>query len=272
VQIEVDTSNASGATIAGMRDFLPDFDTVLNQLDGGLFGYSIPRPSTAMMIGGFFRMALMMTDGVPGWESQHQMLLSYFTAHAPGWLDIAEGWTFSANCGNQYFANHIALIMAYTWALLETDPVLLPRIRDNVLNKAMWAALKGHKNSYFGFLWGGVRTTPTAADISTAVTQFEQFPPGPRIDVATNFTADPRYMPHDATCGANLCDTATLAVDVKDRRLDDFIWQRQPWQLSDPGDLHLMYPGVDYLAAYWAGRYHGFLSEDDAGICARYAP
>jgi hypothetical protein len=269
VIISVDSSNPGAATIAGMRDFLPDFGVVVQQMLG--FNYAVPRPSSAMMIGAFFQMALMMTDRVPGMETTHQQILTYYTANAAGWASIAEGWTFSADCGTGYFANHIAFIMAFVWAELETDPTLEPRIRGNVVNTALWGALKGHKNSYFGFLWGATQAAPDPNDVNVAVTQFAQFPPGPRIDVPTNLLSDPRYMPHDATC-ANLCDTATLAVDVKDRRLDDFIWQRQPWILSDPGDLTLVYPGVDYLAAYWAGRYYKFLSEDHAGTCTRYTP
>jgi hypothetical protein len=270
VMIYVNVSDAGAATIAGMRDFLPDFGVAAQQLIG--IGAPIKRPSTAMMLGGYFQMALMMTDGVAGMEPVHQNILNYYNAHAAGWLDIAEGWSFSANCGSGYFANHIAFIMAYVWGLLEKNPSFAPRIQGNVLNNALWAALRGHKNSYFGFLWGATQAAPPAADISSAVTQLTQFPVGPRIYVGTDFRTDPRYMPHDATCGATFCDTGTLAVDVKDRRLDDFIWQRQPWLLYDGGDQRIVYPGVDYLAAYWAGRYHGFLSEDTAGTCARYAP
>lgn len=67
----------------------------------------------------------------------------------------------------------------------------------------------------------------------------------------------------------------------------DFIWQQTPYAIcccpASPGqswppleyqesckkqpsysqDKDLYYPGVDYLVAYWMGRYHGFLSPED---------
>jgi len=91
------------------------------------------------------------------------------------------------------------------------------------------------------------------------------------VRVARDDTAMAAYLPHDATCTSPvLCDTATLAVDVKDRVVEDFQWQRQPWQLADGGDPRLVYPGVDYLAAYWAGRMHGFVADDRPGTCTRF--
>jgi hypothetical protein len=269
VVITVDYNNPGSAGIAGMRDFLPDFGVAVQQMLG--INYPVPRPSTAMMIGAYFQMALLMTDGVPGMSAAHGQILAYYQANAQSWLATAKGWQFSANCGNGYFANHIAYIMAFTWAALESDPALKPIIQGDVLNDGLWAALKGHKNSYFAFLWGATQAAPDPTAIADAVTQFSGFPPGPRIDAPTSLLSDPRYVPHDSSC-ANLCDTATLAVDVKDRRVDDFIWQRQPWILSDPGNPKLVYPGVDYLAAYWAGRYYKFLSEDRPGTCTRLAP
>jgi hypothetical protein len=160
----------------------------------------------------------------------------------------------------------------YTWALLETDPTLQSTLRETLFNNTMWEPLKGQKNSYFAFLWGGTQASPDAADITTAVTQFKQFPPGPRIQIAMNLESDPAYLPHDPTCGAAFCNTANNAVDVGQRRVQDFMWQRDPWDLYDPGNTRVMFPGVDYLAAYWAGRFHGFLTEDAPGTCTRYAP
>ena len=69
-----------------------------------------------------------------------------------------------------------------------------------------------------------------------------------------------------------MADTATLAVDVRDRVVEDFLWQRGPWRLQDGGNAAEVYPGVDFLAAYWAARANGFVADDSAGSCARWAP
>ncbi len=269
LQITLSTSNAGDSKIMGMREFFPDYSMLVKQALG--LPIPIPRPSSAMMLGAIFQIALLTTEGVPGMEAVHQSLASYYAAHAPGWLDIAAGWTFSSTCGNGYFANHIAFILLHSYAMLESSPTLGPRVRDQVLDGKVWAALKGHKNPYFTFLWGATRAAPAKAEIDAARTQLAEFAPAPRVHVARDVTAVPSYAPHDATCTSPpLCDTATLAVDVKDRVVDDFLWQRQPWQLSDGGDPRQVYPGVDYLAAYWAGRRHGFIAEDRPGTCTRF--
>jgi hypothetical protein len=57
------------------------------------------------------------------------------------------------------------------------------------------------------------------------------------------------------------------AVDVGERCTADFIWQSKPWELYCEGDPHVVYPGVDFLVAYWMGRRHGFLADDAPGRC-----
>jgi hypothetical protein len=268
VQITVGGSNE----LYGAREFLPDFSVVLSQIVG--VSPPIPRPSSAMMLGAFFQEALAVTDGVAAMAATRKQILDYYQAHADQWLSVAEGWSFSANCGNAYYANHIAFIMAYVYARLETDARWLPRIRDGVLDGKMWAALQGHKNSYFAYLWGGTRVgAPDQATIGAANAELAQFPVGPRVHGAQDHSGYAKYMPHDATCTSEpMADTTTLAVDVGDRVVEDFLWQRSPWRLKDAGNAAEVYPGVDFLAAYWAARAHGLLADDAPNTCTRWAP
>jgi hypothetical protein len=250
-----------------------DMGPVLAQLVGT--SPPIPRPSSAMMLGAFFRMALAMTDGVAGQEAMHAQLAAYYDAHADAWLDVAAQWSFSASCGNGYYANHIAFIMAYVWARLETDAARRARIADAILDGKMWSALSGQKNAYFAFLWGATRAqkSPAPPAIASAATELAQFPAGPRVHVAVDHSADPKYLPHDTSCTSEpMADTATNAVDVGDRVIDDFLWQRGPWRLLDGGNPAEVYPGVDYLAAYWAARANGFIADDAPTTCARWSP
>ncbi|MGZ3429914.1 MAG: hypothetical protein ACXVCV_24860, partial [Polyangia bacterium] len=183
----------------GAREFLPDFADVLTQIVG--VSPPVPRPSSAMMLGAFFAEALAMTDGVAGFAATHQALRSYYDAHVDGWLDVAAEWSFSANCGNGYYANHIAFIMAYTWARLEPDAARKARIADAILDGRMWSALSGQKNPYFAFLWGATRAQPPAAStIAAAAAELAQFPAGPRVHAAVDHTGDAAYQPHDASC------------------------------------------------------------------------
>jgi hypothetical protein len=269
-QITLTTSNLSGAgdNILGMREFLPDYSTMVKQIVPFLT-IPIPRASTAMMLGGFFNIALRASKGVPGYETTYQTLKTYYDAHADGWLATAGLWSYSGGCDQSYYANHIAYIMTYAWALLEEDLTRRNTIRNTILDGKLWAALQGHKNSYFAYLWGGTRdATPDPTVIASANTQLGEFMNAPKSHPAFDHLAD---YPHD-TCQLGGYPASTVAVDVKDRRMDDFVWQRAPWQLKDGGDPNVLLPATDYLAAYWAARFHGLLQDDRVGTCTRWAP
>ncbi|MBS2017992.1 MAG: hypothetical protein JST00_34265 [Deltaproteobacteria bacterium] len=276
ITINLDTNEAAESEIQGMREFFPDFSVLVKQVLG--INVPIPRSSTAMMLGGFFRLALRIAEDDPALAAKRAEMGAYFASHAPAWLSTAETWTFETRdgCGRGYFSTHIAYIMAYVWALLENDPALAPRVRDKLFDQAMWKAVAGHKNAYFAFLWGGTRVpaiAPSNPAIQTAASQLAQFQAGPRVWAARDNRANPKYLPHDTKCTAEvLCNIQNNSVDVGDRRIDDFLWQRQPWQLYDGGDPTKVYPGVDYLAAYWAARRHGFATDDRAGTCTRVMP
>lgn len=277
VTLDLSTSEVSSSESQGMREFVPDFSMIVKPITG--IGTPIPRNSTAIMIGAFFEAALMMSADAPpndtAMKAQHDALAAYYASKAEGWAKIASAWTFDTRdgCGKGYFSSHIAFIMAYVWSSLVKASPIMSYVKDATFDQAMWGALKGHKNSYFAFLWASTRQNPDGAALESARTQLAQFEAGPRVQVPRNSTAMMEYMPHDTSCTAEpLCDIKTMSVDVKDRRVDDFLWQRQPWQLYDGGDMRRVYPGVDYLAAYWAGRRHGFIQDDRPGTCGRRGP
>jgi hypothetical protein len=269
ISITLDTADLDGSGIHGVREFLPDWGTVLQQIPLLSWLPSIPRAGSAMMLAAFLHMAREMTDGVPGFEDEHAAIVAYIAAREAGWIDLAEGWSYGGLCGDSYFAIHISYIMAYAWATLATDPAHQARIRDEVLGRAMWDSVSDEKNAYFAFLWGGTRASPDSAAIGAAIAQLAQFPPAPRVDVAVDRLAD---YPHSLTCTTGGQPQSTVAVDVGHRIPGDFQWQRHPWGLVSGGNPLQAYPGVDYLAAYWAARHHGFLADDRPGTCARLSP
>ncbi len=233
IQLQIASLSSFDGDIAGLREFLPDYSVLIKQLIPAIT-IPIPRPSTAIMLGGFFNIALRASKGVPGYEATYSALKTYYDAHADAWLSLAETWSYDGGCNASYFSNHIAFIMAYVWALLETDPTNENRIANNVVDARMWQALQTHKNSYFAYLWGGTRASATPPDptaIASANTQLAEFPLAPKAEPAVNHTAD---YPADATCQDGFgVDESTVAVDVKDRVMDDFIWQRGPWIVED---------------------------------------
>ena len=272
VQITLSTSSITSDDdgMSGIREFLPDFSTFVKQVIPLLGGIPIPRSSTAIMLGAFFNIALRATKGVPGYEPTYQTLKTYYDAHADGWLSTASLWTYTGGCDPKYYPNHIAYIMAYAWSLLEEDSVRRASIADAILGDKMWAAMKDHKNCYFAYLWGGTRlpsTPPDPSAIAGATTQLGGFMHAPKGRPAFDHTAD---YPNDTMCTIAGAPASTVAVDVKDRRMDDSIWQRGVWQLKEGGDPNLLLPATDYLGAYWAGRYHKLVADDRVGTCTRW--
>jgi hypothetical protein len=271
VQITLSTGNISGDSgMLGMREFLPDYSALVKQVLPLLGGVPIARSSTAIMLGAFFNIALRATKGVPGYESTYNTLKTYYDAHADGWYETASLWSYTGGCDPKYFPNHIAYIMAYMWALLEQDPVRRGSVANGLLGNKMWSALQDHKQSYFAYLWGGTRdpsTPPDPTAIASANTQLAGFMNAPKGRPGFDHTA---AYPNDSSCNIAGAPASTVAVDVKDRRMDDFIWQRGVWQLKEGGDPNMLLPATDYLAAYWAARFHKFLADDRVGTCTRW--
>ncbi len=57
-------------------------------------------------------------------------------------------------------------------------------------------------------------------------------------------------------CGSNrACDPIPVAVRVP----TDFLWQRNPFDLSGGGAGTIESAGIDYILPYWMARYYGVL-------------
>jgi hypothetical protein len=260
------------ATMTGVQEFIPDLADVVSQIAG--FSPPILRSSSAVMLASFFRVALRVTD-VPSAKADHDAILDYYVNHsgkggnANDWLGIANMWSSGTDsCGSNYYANNITMEPMYDLARLEDDPARRALVRDQLLAQNMWGVFAPTKNSFFSFIYAANVTSPDPNAVTVGKAQLAQFPPPPRIVKAVDLRADPRYMPHDGSC-ADQTDHGG-AVDVGDRPVGDFLWQRQPWGLYDTGDPKQAEPGVDYLVAYWMGRAHKFIDDDTPNACLRW--
>ncbi|MHB8876748.1 MAG: hypothetical protein ACYC8T_23890 [Myxococcaceae bacterium] len=200
VLIQLSTSNTADSKLYGTREFIPDMGKVLRQVP--LFSWlpDIPRSSSTIMLGAFFRMAILMAGDDPRMAQATAELTSYYDAHADAWLDVSEKWKFEGTCGSSYYGTHIAYIMAYVYATLEPSPARRARISETLFDQKMWKAVEGHKNSYFAFLWGGTRTSPAPGVITGAVAQLSQYGHGARVNAPRNEVAN---YPTDSQCTYN---------------------------------------------------------------------
>jgi hypothetical protein len=273
VQIALDTSDLSSATMTGFQEFTPDLADIVKQFPGLSGTPSIPRASSAIMLASFFKVAMLVTDGVPAYAAQRSAIQSYYLSHGlPGgdihdWLGVAETFSDTSSCGSSYYGNNITMEPLYNLASLETDPGLLATIRGNVIEQHVWPTFVDTKNVFFSFITAGVDPTVDldGSVVATGAAQIAQFPPPTRIDVAVDLLDSGKYPTLQSGCTNQVVHTT--AVDVGDRVPDEFIWQRDPWELVGGGDLQQTYPGVDYLVAYWLGRKHGFLTDPNPQDC-----
>lgn len=271
IRMIVDSGNFGNSMMYGYQEFMPNWKDMISQLIP-LWNADIPRADSGIMLSSFFRVAMLVTDGVPSYQAQNAAFRDYYLNNslAQGgnvdyWLIMADGWFYNDDCGGSYYANNIAMQPMHNWVRLEDDPTLLGRIRSEVLVPRMWPDHENTKNPFFFYIYGANWPGLDPAVITIANTQLSQFPPPPRIKVAVDLRNDARYQPHESGCTDQT--TRDKAVDVGERVTSDFIWQRNPWGLYDAGHPALTYPGVDYLLAYWMGRYYGFITDDTPGKC-----
>lgn len=256
-------------TSTGFINFWPNPSEYVSQLPG--FGW-VPDfylRSQAIQLGGMFRVALQVTENVPAYAARRQAILDHYNANFNDWLDMADGWTNSNNCGDSYHGLNIAFEPMWNWTRLEDTPTRKLHLQNNVLRDRMWTAVYDHKNVFFAYIYSsqaaaGNNVSDVIADHND---QLAQFPPPPYNAYPVDLTGDPAY-PADPSCEG----LSSVAIDVKDRIPAGFLWERNPWKLSDPGDVRLLYPGIDYLIAYWMARHYGFITDDAPDTCLRWRP
>jgi len=240
---------------SGILTFWPDPGEYLRQIPGLSLLPDLEFPSQAIQLGAAFRVALQVTEGVPGYETRYAALRAHYEQNVDNWLEIAADWENTNDCGDSYFGFNIAFLPMYNWVRLEDNAVRRGRLQREVLRDALWSAVARHKNVLFAFIYASQAApedvTKEIVDLHAA--QLALFPDAPQLDAAI----DLRWKyPEDPDCRG----LSVVATDVDERPAATFIWERNPWTLTASGTPNLVYPGVDYLLAYWLGRHSKFIS------------
>ena len=255
-------TNPFSAAGEGMLFFAPNATDLLRQIFGFSLLPSLPQPTQAIQLAAIFRVALQVTDDVPAYASRRQAIVEHYERNVDGWLEIATGWRNTNRCDEGYFGLNIGFMPLFNWVRLETDPVRQERLRQEILRDALWAEVAEHKNVFFALIYGS--QAPLEDDVPAVldehVAQLALFPTAPNW-------ASPRDLrgiyPESTQCPG----ISAVAVNVDERVPATFVWERHPWKLYDPGTPNQMYPGIDYLLAYWMGRFYGFIEDDAPSTC-----
>jgi hypothetical protein len=262
----------------GMQEFMPDLKPFLNQLTNLLtFIPYIPRSGSAIMLSNIFNIAIQVTENTQGYEEKYQEFKNFYYSNndewknVNSWLDSAEQWEYLNKCGEKYYGINITMEPLYNLLRLEKNNNIRNRILNNVLKSKIWEEIKNHKNSFFSYIYLSALENTEQEVLDSANNQFKDFPVTPKRHFAldlTNTEDYPQYSSREDGCQNQV--NHDTAVDVKDRKMSDFIWQRNPWELFSPPELRRIYPGVDYLIVYWMGQYYNFLQDYGKNRCFRY--
>jgi hypothetical protein len=109
----------------------------------------------------------------------------------------------------------------------------------------------GHQNAHFNMIDRAISGANASRDAETRAL-LDAWLERPATDVYRDFSGQ---FP---ACGDN---EACQPLPVQDRATTDFLWQRDPFQLSGGGYGDIETAGVDYILPYWMGRYYGVITD-----------
>jgi len=156
------------------------------------------------------------------------------------WLDVAATYAETATCGASYYGHNISMEPMYSWARprgRRRPPHAggLGAARQDV------AALREHEELILHVHHGaehrpGSGSARRGSDPDRRVRAAAARPGAGRPD------GRPGLRIAEAGCPYQV--SHTTAVEVGDRPVADFLWQRDPWELVDPGDVTQTEPGA----------------------------
>jgi hypothetical protein len=108
-----------------------------------------------------------------------------------------------------------------------------------------------HDNAHFNMVDREVKGANEARDADTR-RFLDLWVLRPRRDVPIDRSGE--YT----ACGINL---ACEPLPVDKRPSNDFLWQRDPFVLSNGGSGQVQFPGIDFILPYWMARHYGVMVE-----------
>jgi uncharacterized protein (TIGR03437 family) len=119
----------------------------------------------------------------------------------------------------------------------------------------LWSYLSSHQNAFFNMITRALDGANSTRDSQT-VTLLNQWLLRPTRDVAVNLVG--QFL----SCGST--DEACQPVPVPLRPTTDFLWQRDPFELTGTGDGTIESAGIDYILPYWMARYYNLVTSASA--------
>lgn len=128
----------------------------------------------------------------------------------------------------------------------------LIRLQDNSQNRGAYQIVRKytatHQNAFFDIIDHSINGPNAARDAET-ISLLDQWLERPRRDP---YVDDSKVV---KVCGTEACEPVPVPI----RPTTDFLWQRDPFQLTGGGSGTIEGSGIDYILPYWMARYYGVI-------------
>jgi hypothetical protein len=229
---------AMGATVADLTWRLIDFLQIHNwnvRMPDGKFSTTFTlRPDQQLSILAIGRHILPSRYGS---DYADFATFHFFLVPTPISIEVLDVY-------DSYFKFNLDTVTLYNLIRLENNPAR----RDTY-----WGAydllrktLDDHQNAHFNMIDYALKGANARRDQET-VALLESWLARPRRDFGVNLNGQ-----------VPVCfNFACQPIPVELRVPTDFLWQRNPFQLTGGGDGFIESAGIDYLLPYWMARYYG---------------
>ncbi len=262
-------------SMQGMQEFMPDLSIMLKELTGYNLK-KLPRVGSAVMLSAMFNIGMNMCRfSDKGFEKMCKELPDFYYKNTDewgnihDWINIMTYWGANKNpCGDHYYGNNITMEPMLNLLRLEQNKAIKDEIVNKILVGKAWKMFKTHKNTFFSYIYlSGINGNDKEA-LEEANFQLKGFPVAPKIDRTVDLRNSSKYPTHEDGCTNQV--SHSNAVDVSDRVMDGFIWQRNPWQYYHPGNPKKVFPTADYEIVYWMGLHLNYIKDDAPNHCFKW--
>lgn len=248
--------------VQALMDHIVDHGMAIVDLDGQVTTHGGMSPRSwedldALLALSFLKTAFHITGSLK-FQEKYRELIERQGYHRRAAKARDKWWEYFL--GVNHSDNHLAFLAYYNLLRLEKDPELLHEYRKGL--ERSWRVVLDEGNSFFNFVYIGLTANPLCQAWRDAVETLRLFPEGKRVvEVRNSRRKDIRKAWFSDRHGK---PQAKRPLPVYQRPANAFEWKANPYRLDGhPGSRgEAEYAGVDYLLAYWLGRYHGFISGD----------
>ncbi len=170
---------------------------------------------------------------------------------------------------NHKYYDYYAIIFhfrnAYNIARLEPSPTARQRY-VNSFKRLVWPSVKNTDNVFFDYVYMSITGEESPETIARDKHVLALMPEAPNEWVYRTIPKK-RLDPYSVVLSVTrFFSKATREPrPIEEQCSTDFLWQRSPYKprCQKFPDWNIVFPGVDYLSAYWMGRYQGYIGPED---------